>query len=81
MLAHDIDNHSKYALDVETDEVVILNVETNDSYHDPVGGFDDGRPVEGGLLYAPDGHNLSSEEPFKTEMWGRIRMRVEEYDE
>lgn len=78
-LADYIEHHGKYAFTVETEEMpVILTIETNDSYHSPVDGFDNGRPIEGGLLFAPEGHPSHNEEPFQCEMWGRIRMRVEE---
>jgi hypothetical protein len=77
VVADDISNHGAYAFDVETDETVTLIVETNDSYHSPKDGFTDGRPIEGGLTYVPEGHPRHEEEPFKCEVWGRIRMRVE----
>lgn len=80
VLADDIDHHGKYAFLVDTDRVVELHVETNDSYHSPVDGFDDGPAIERGLVYAPEGHPRHTEEPFKTEIWGRIRMRVEAAD-
>lgn len=80
VLADNVKNHQKYAFHVDTDDVVDLVIETSDSHHDPIGDFDSGRPIEGGLPYAPEGHGLYEEEPFKTEIWGRIRMRVEGTD-
>jgi hypothetical protein len=73
-LAEDIDHHGTYAFDVECESDVQLIVETNDSFHAPVDGFTDGRPIEGGLRYEAD----SEVPPFKCEIWGRIRMRVED---
>lgn len=72
-LATEIENHRKYAFDVETDEKVKLRVHTNDSYHNPEDWSD---PIEGGLIYSPD----DDYPPFKTEIWGRIMMWVEEYE-
>lgn len=80
VLADHIENHQKYAFYIDTDEVVELVVETSDSHHDPIGAFEQGRPLEGGLIYAPEGHAMHEETPFQVEMWGQIRMRVEETD-
>lgn len=76
VLAESIDHHGTYAFDVECDAPVELHVETSDHYHDTVDGFERGASIERGLLYRPD----SDAEPFKTEIWGAIRMRVEESD-
>ena len=73
VLAENIEHHGTYALAVEADEPVELVVQTSDHYHDTIDGFEQGRPVEGGLLYGPD----RDAEPFQCEMWGAIRMRVE----
>ena len=78
LLAEDMENHGRYAFMVEDlNQPVALYVETNDSYHSPVEGFEVGDAIERGLVYAPEGHPRHSEEPFQVEMWGRIRMRVE----
>lgn len=81
VLTEDIENHQKYAFHVETDRLVELHVETNDSHHSPVDGFDTSPSIERGLLYAPEGHPRYTETPFQTEIWGRIRMRVEDADQ
>lgn len=78
VLADDMEHHGMYAFHVETDDVVELHIETNDSYHSPKEGFRQGYSIERGLVFAPAGHNRHTETPFKTEIWGRIRMRVEE---
>lgn len=70
-LARDIENHWKYAFDVETDEKVKLRVNTNDSYHNPE---DWDGPIGGGLLFSPE----DDYPPFKCELWGRVMMWVEE---
>jgi len=77
VLADRIDHHGKYAFFVDTDEAVALHVETSDHYHDTVDGFERGPSVERGLRYTPD----DDKPPFKTELWGAIRMRVEEVEE
>jgi hypothetical protein len=74
MLAQEIQNHQKYAFDVECDEKVTLNVHSNDSFHSPE---EWGNPIERGLPYSPD----NDWEPFKCEIWGRIMMFVEGNDE
>lgn len=78
ILADHIENHQKYAFYIDTDEVVELIVETSDSHHDPIEDFEQGRPLEGGLIYAPEDHAMYEETPFQVEIWGQIRMRVEE---
>lgn len=77
VLADRIETHRRYAFHVETPEPVVLYVETNDSHHAPVDGFTDGPAVERGLRYVPETDNRHTDEPFKVELWGRIRMRVE----
>jgi len=71
MIAKDIQNHQKYAFDVECEKEVILNVYSNDSFHSPESWGD---PIERGLPYSPD----NDWEPFKCEIWGRIMLFVEE---
>jgi len=75
-----IENHQKYAFYMDVDESLTLIVETNDSHHSPKEGFEDGRPLEGGLVYVPEGHPRHETRPFKVEIWGRVRMRVERSD-
>jgi hypothetical protein len=77
VLADNIEHYGTYAFHVETEQPVELVVQTNDSYHSPEEGYREGRPVENGLLFTPEGHARHTEEPFKCELWGRIRMRVE----
>lgn len=77
VLSNDIENHRKYAFHVETDRPVELYVQTNDSHHSPVDGFTDGPAIERGLLYVPEDDSRYTETPFKVDIWGRIRMRVE----
>lgn len=76
ILAESIDHHGTYAFGVECDVPVELHVETSDHYHDTIDGFERGASIERGLRFRPD----HGKEPFKTEIWGAIRMRVEEYD-
>lgn len=79
LLAENIDHHGTYAFHVDTDEPVRLVVQTNDHHHHPEDeGFERGRPVEGGLVFVPEGHDRYADEPFQCELWGRVRMRVEE---
>jgi hypothetical protein len=73
VLADRIEHHGKYAFDVQTGEAVELHVETSDHYHDTIDGFERGNSIERGLLFRPD----VDATPFKTEIWGCIRMRVE----
>lgn len=77
VLADDIEHHGRYAFDVDADEAVELDVETSDHYHDTIDGFDRSDPIEQGLLFRPEN---SDEPPFKCELWGCIRMRVEGVD-
>lgn len=78
MVAEEMENHGRYAFMVAgIEEAVELHVETNDSYHQPKEGFNNGTAIERGLHYAPEGHDRHPETPFKCEIWGRIRMRVE----
>lgn len=74
VLAEDIEHHGTYAFDLDADETVELHVETSDHYHDTVDGFERGNSIERGLQFKPD----VDATPFKTEIWGAIRMRVEE---
>ncbi|WP_302083519.1 hypothetical protein [Salinibaculum rarum] len=75
ILADDIDHHGTYAFLVESDSNdVVLNVHTNDSYHDPT---DWDNPIERGLTYRSDEDDIP---PFKCELWGRIMMWVEPTD-
>lgn len=76
VLAESIEHHGTYAFDVDCEEPVELHVETSDHYHDTVDGFERGNSIERGLLFRPD----HGKEPFKTEIWGAIRMRVEVSD-
>lgn len=76
VLADSIEHHGTYAFDVDVGETVELHVETSDHYHDTIDGFERGSSIERGLLYR-DGRE---QEPFQTEIWGAIRMRVEESD-
>lgn len=70
-LSESIEHHGTYAFDVETDDLVFLNVHTNDSFHSPDAW---GKPIERGLLFDGD----DDYGPFKTEIWGRIVMWVEQ---
>ena len=74
VLADNIENHGRYAFGVEAAESVELHVETSDHYHDTIDGFDTGDSIERGLLFRPD----VDATPFQIEIWGCIRMRVEE---
>jgi hypothetical protein len=74
VLAENIENHGRYAFDLDAEETVELHVETSDHYHDTVDGFERGYSIERGLRFKPD----VDATPFKTEIWGAIRMRVEE---
>ena len=80
ILCDEMENHSRYAFDVETSCPVDLYVETNDSYHEPQEGFLHGWAIEGGLSYVPESHEHHGDEPYKCELWGRIRMRLQESD-
>lgn len=75
VLADRIEHHGKYAFDVDADEAVELHVETSDHYHDTIDGFERGNSIERGLLFKPENND---QPPFQTEIWGCIRMRVEE---
>lgn len=73
VLSDDIQNHRKYAFHVKDAEAlpesVKVNVFSNDSPHTP---SEWGRPIEGGIQFPSN-----TEEPFKTEIWGRIKVEVE----
>lgn len=73
-LADRIENHRRYAFGMVAETPVKLIIETSDHYHDTIEGYSTGRPIEGGLLYRPEN---SDAPPFKVEIWGCIRMRVE----
>lgn len=70
VLSDEIEHHGTYAFNVDTEQKTVLNVHTNDSYHDPT---DWGKPIERGLLF--DGE--TDAEPFGCELWGRIMFWVE----
>ncbi|ELY85403.1 hypothetical protein [Natrinema gari] len=74
VLADSIENHGRYAFDMDAETAAVLYVETSDHYHDTIEGYTTGRPIEGGLLYQPENTDAP---PFQTEIWGCIRMRVE----
>ena len=72
-IAEETDTHQKYGFHVKDIETigrpVTVNVYTNDSVHEP----DDWTgPIENGLVFQPG----ETDEPFKTELWGRVKVRV-----
>jgi hypothetical protein len=76
VLTEAIENHRKYAFAVDAPRPVTLLIHTSDHYHDTIDGFERGDPVEQGLRFAPD--DDGDRPPFKTELWGAIRFRVDE---
>jgi len=71
VLSDEIEHHGTYAFDVDTEQKTVLNVHTNDSYHN---NEDWGKPIERGLLF--DGK--TDAEPFGCELWGRTMFWVEQ---